>query len=92
MTSRLDTAEDLWSKLMSGDQPAQGPNVAARRQGRPPHQQKADERTRLVREMTDQRMANVARLRQARLNKDADDASQAALGVPTKKRRAGPAS
>ncbi len=95
MTSRLDTAEDLWSKLMSGDQPSQGKNVPGFRQVQTPHQQKADDRTRLVREMTDastdQRLANVARLRQARLNKEAEDKSQAASAVPTKKHRDGPA-
>jgi hypothetical protein len=50
----------------------------------------------LVREITDaatgQRVANVARLRQARLDKEAEDKSQAASAVSTKKHRGGPAS
>lgn len=94
MTSRIETAEDLWNKLMSGEplRDAAAPGV---RQVQSPHQQRTDDRTRLVREMTDaatgQRVANVARLRQARLSKEAEDKSQAASAVPTKKRRGGPA-
>jgi hypothetical protein len=95
MTSRLDTAEHLWSKLMSGDQPSQEKNVPGFRPVQTPHERKADDRTRLVREITDaatdQRVANVARLRQARLNKEAEDKSQAAPAAPTKKRGGGPA-
>lgn len=96
MTSRFDNAEDLWNRLMSGEQPSQVVSVPTYRQVQNPHQKKADDRTRLVREITDaatdQRVANVARLRQARLNKEAEDKSRAALAAPTKKRRGGPVS
>jgi hypothetical protein len=96
MTSRIHAAEDMWNKLMSGEQPSHGTNVPACCQGQTARQQKADERTRLVCEMTDaapvQRVANVARLRQARLNKEAEDTSQAASTVRTTRCRGGSAS
>jgi hypothetical protein len=54
-----------------------------------PSERKADERTRVVREMTDaateQRSTTTARLKAARLGKEAEDRAQAALEPPKKK-------
>ena len=90
MSSHQDDAEERWKRLMSGEQPSHVMSVPASRQVQTPHERKADERTRLVREMTDeatnQRLANMARLREARLNKDAADRSQATSGEPRKGR------
>jgi hypothetical protein len=52
-------------------------------------ERKADERTRAVREMTDseteKRLTTTARLKAARLGKEAEDRAQAALEAATKK-------
>lgn len=90
MTSRTDTAEEQWKRLMAGEQPSRVMSVPASRQVQTPHEIKADERTRLVREMTDdatdQRLANVARLREARLSKEAQDkADDKAQAAPRKR-------
>ena len=95
MTSRLETAEQQWNRLMSGEQPSREVRVPASRQVQSPHEIKADQRTRLVRGMTedatDLRLANVARLRQARLDKEAHDKAQAASTMSATKRQSGPA-
>ena len=53
MSSRQETAEEQWNRLMAGEQPSQMMSVPASRQVQTPQQRKDDERTRLVREMTD---------------------------------------
>ena len=96
MSSRQETAEEQWNRLMAGEQPSQMMSVPASRQVQTPQQRKDDERTRLVREMTDEaaeeRLAKVARLKQARLDKEASDKAQAALGTSKAQRRSPSAS
>ena len=76
---------------MAGTRPTESAVPAFKPQSSP-SERKADERTRLVREMTDaateKRSAATARLKEARLGKEADDRAQAALQPPKKK--AGP--
>jgi hypothetical protein len=80
---------------MSGEQPSQTMSVPASRQVQTPHEMKADQRTRLVRGMSEdaasERLANVARLRKARLDKEADDKAQAELAASARRRQGGPA-
>ena len=96
MATRLETAEEQWKRLMGGDQPSQVMSVPASRQVQTPQERKGDERTRMVREMTDEaaeeRLAKGARLRQARLDKEASDRAQAPLAASTAKRRSTPVS
>ena len=83
MTSPKDTADSLWLRATSQ---VQRPSTDAWYPGQSPagqrsHHVKADETTRKVRELnnaaTDQRHANVARLKQARLDKEAEDQARA---------------
>ena len=80
---------------MSGEQPSQVMRVPASRQVQTLQEMKADQRTRLVRGMTeeaaDQRLANMARLRKARLDREAHDKAQADLAAPTTRRPSDPA-
>ena len=95
MTSRIDAAEEQWSRLMAGLEPSQVMSVPASRQVQTPGEVKADQRARLVRNMTDEaaeeRLAKVARLRQARLDKEAHDKAQAASTSGVAKPRDGSA-
>lgn len=95
MTSRIDAAEEQWTRLMGGQKPSQVMSVPASSQNQTPGELKADQRTRLVRDMTDeaaeQRLAKVARLRQARLDKEAHDKAQAILAAGATKPRNGSA-
>ena len=91
MTSRQNTAERLWLELMFEDRQ---PLTAKPSDARPrlaPHEVKANETTRVARALTDAvaelRQANTARLRQARLGQEAEDAARAALTPPKKARR-----
>ena len=94
MTSRQDTAEEQWNRLMAGSQPTQVMSVPASRQVQTALELRADQRSHLVRGMADeaaeQRLAKVARLRQARLDKEASDKAQAALAVSAGTSRAKP--
>ena len=91
MKPRPDASNAEWlEKFMSGTKPVETAAPTFRSQGSPA-QQKADERTRLVREMTDaateKRLAMTARLKAARLGKEAEDRAQAALEPPKAKRK-----
>ena len=92
MTKRRPDASDAgWlERFMSGTEPVKTAAPGFRPQSSP-SQQKADERTRVVREMTDaateKRLATTARLKAARLGKEAEDRAQAALEPPKKKRK-----
>ena len=92
MTKRRPDASDAgWlERFMSGTKPVATAAPAFRPQSSP-SQQKADERTRVVPEMTDaateKRLATTARLKAARLGKEAEDRAQAALEPPKKKRK-----
>ena len=88
MTKKQPDASDTgWlEKFMAGTKPVETAIPAFRPQASP-SERKADERTRAVREMTDaateKRQAATARLKTARLEKEAQDRAQAAL-APTK--------
>ena len=90
MTKKAPDASDPdWlEKFMAGTKPAETAVPAFRPQSSP-SERKADERTRVVREMTDaaseKRSATTARLKAARLGKEAEDRAQAALEPPKKK-------
>lgn len=90
MTKKLPDASDAgWlQRFMSGTKPVETAAPAFRPQ-LSPSERKADERTRAVREMTgaatEKRLAITARLKAARLQKEAEDRAQAAL-EPTKKK------
>lgn len=75
MPSPQETAEEQWNRLMVYKQPSQAMSVPAPMQDQTPFEAKADQRTRLVRGMIDEaaeeRRAKVARLRQARLDREA---------------------
>ena len=92
MTKRPSDASNAgWlERFMSGTKSVETAAPTFRSQSSP-SQQKADERTRLVREMTDaateKRLATTARLKAARLGKEAEDRAQAALEPPKKKRK-----
>ena len=79
---------DWLERFMAGTTPVTT-GVPAFRPQPSPSERKADERTRLVREMTDgateQRLTTTARLKAARLAKEAEDRAQAALETATKK-------
>ncbi|EYD76333.1 hypothetical protein Rumeso_02091 [Rubellimicrobium mesophilum DSM 19309] len=86
-----DASNAGWlERFMSGTKPVETAAPTFRPQTSP-SQQKADERTRLVREMTDaateKRLATTARLKAERLGKEAEDRAQAALEPPKKKRK-----
>lgn len=85
MTAPKDTADSLWLHATSQ---ARQPWAAARHPGEKPHHAKADETTLKVRELTkaatDQRHANIARLKQARLDKEAEIQGSAAPSAPAK--------
>lgn len=86
-----DPADTAWlERFMAGTTPVEAGTQAFRPQ-LSPSERKADERTRLVREMTDvateKRLATTARLKAARLGKEAEDRAQAALEPPKKKGR-----
>ena len=88
---RPDGSDASWlERFMSGTKPVETAAPTFRSQTSL-SQQKADERTRLVREMTDaateKRLATTARLKAARLGKEAEDRAQAALEPPKKKRK-----
>ena len=78
---------DWLERFMAGTTPAKA-GVPAFRPQPSPSERKADERTRLVREMTDseteKRLTTTARLKAARLGKEAEDRAQAALAAATK--------
>lgn len=90
MTKKVPDASnpDWLEKFMAGTKPAEIAVPAFRPQSSP-SERKADERTRVVREMTDaaseKRSATTARLKAARLGKEAEDQAQAALEPPKKK-------
>lgn len=90
MTKQRPDASDVgWlERFMSGTKPVETAAPAFRPQSSP-SERKADERTRTVREMTDaateKRQATTARLKAARLEKEAEDRAEAAL-EPTKKK------
>ncbi len=81
---------DWLERFMAGTTPVKT-GVPAFRPQPSPSERKADERTRAVREMTDseteKRLATTARLKAARLGKEAEDRAQAALDPPKKKRK-----
>lgn len=84
-----DPSDTAWlEQFMAGTKPVKTAALAFRPQ-LSPSERKADERTRLVREMTDaateKRLATTARLKAARLGKEAEDRAQAALEMPKKK-------
>jgi hypothetical protein len=90
MTKKLpDSSEPGWlERFMAGTTPVERAVPAFRPQPSP-SERKADERTRVVREMTDaateKRSTTTARLKAARLEKEAGDRAQAALEPPKKK-------
>ena len=89
--SRPDASDAGWlERFMSGTKPVETAAPAFRPQ-LSPSERKADERTRVARQMTDadteKRSALTARLKAARLEKEAEDRAQAALEVPKKKRK-----
>lgn len=90
MTSRQNTAERLWLELISGHEPSSTAKSSEVRLPRTPHESKANETTRVARALTDKttelRQANTARLRQARLSKEAEDRAHAAVAPPKKGR------
>ncbi len=95
MTKKVpDPSDAAWlERFMAGTAPVAA-DVPAYRPQLSPAERKADERTRLVREMTDaateERRTSTARLRAARLAKEAEDRAQAALEPPrTKGKRKG---
>ena len=86
---RPDGSDASWlERFMSGTKPVETA-VPAFRPKLSNSEHKADERTRAVREMTDaateKRQAATARLKAARLGKEAEDRAQAALEPPKKK-------
>ena len=88
---RPDASDAGWlERFMSGTKPVSTAAPAFRPQSSPT-QAKADERTRVVREMTDaateKRLATTARLKAARLEKEAADRALAALDPPKRKRK-----
>ena len=91
MTKKLpDTSADAWlERFMAGTQP-DGTGVPAFRPQSTAFERKADERTELVRQMTDaateKRLATTERLKAMRLGKEAEDRAQAALAPPKKGR------
>lgn len=85
-----DSSDSAWlERFMAGTKPVKTAAPAFRPQSSP-SEHKTDERTRLVREMTDaateKRSTATARLKAARLAKEAEDQAQAALDPPKKKR------
>ena len=78
---------DWLERFMAGTTPVKT-GVPAFRPQPSPSERKADERTRAVREMTDseteKRLTTTARLKAARLGKEAEDRAQAALVAATK--------
>ena len=92
MTSGQDTAERLWLELLSGHAPSSTAKPAEVRLPRTPRESKAIETTRVARALIDKttelRQANMARLRQARLSKEAEDRTHAAPAQPKKARKA----
>ena len=84
------TNSDWLERFMAGTTPATT-GVPAFRPQPSPSERKAEERTRAVREMTDseteKRLTTTARLKAARLGKEAEDRAQAALEPPKKKRK-----
>jgi hypothetical protein len=94
MTSRRSGAERLWLELMSGDPQPSAAKPSEVRLRQTPQEASAHETTRAARALTDEatglRQASTARLRQARLDKRAEDAIRLALAPPkTARRRAG---
>ena len=91
MTKQRSNGSDAgWlERFMSGTKPVETAAPAFRPK-LSPSEHKSDERTRAVREMTDaateKRQATTARLKAARLGKEADDRDQAALEPPSKKK------
>jgi hypothetical protein len=83
MTTPKDTADSLWLRATS---PIRRPWAAAGSAGQKPGHVKVDESTRRVRELTAaataQRQASVTRLKQARLDKEADDEARVAPSAP----------
>jgi hypothetical protein len=79
---------DWLERFMAGTTPVTT-GVPAFRPQPSPSERKADERTRAVREMTDteteKRLSTTARLKAARLAKEAEDRAQAALEAAPKK-------
>ena len=78
-----DTSDSAWlERFMAGTEPVETAVPTFRPQSSP-SERRADERTRVVREMTDaateKRSAATARLKAARLEKEAEDRAQAAL-------------
>ena len=89
--SRPDNSDAGWlERFMSGTKPGDTAAPAYRPQPSA-SERKADERTRAVREMTEaateKRSALTARLKAARLGKEAEDRAQAALEPPKKQRK-----
>ena len=89
MTKKLpDPSNEAWlEQFMAGTQPV-GIGTPAFRPQLSPAERKADERTELVRLMTDaateKRLTTTERLKAMRLAKEAQDRAQAALVLPKK--------
>ena len=90
MTKKLpDPSDASWlERFMAGTQPVAS-GVPAFRPQPSPTERKADERTHLVRQMTDaataERSTTTERLKAMRLGKEAEDRAQAALKKPKAK-------
>lgn len=87
---RPDGSDAGWlERFMSGTKPVQTAALAFRPK-LSPSEHKSDERTRAIRSITDaateKRQATTARLKAARLGKEAEDRAQAALEPPPKKK------
>ena len=91
MTSRTDDLHPLWFESLSGERPAAIAAVPPHRRVLTPAEVKARETTRVAREFTDaeaeQRQAQVARLKQARLEKEAQEEAAKAAERPKAKRK-----
>ena len=91
MTSRSDDLHPLWFESLGGERPAAIAAVPPHRRVLTPAEVKATETNRAAREFIDaeseQRQAQVARLKQARLEKEAEEKSALAAAPPVKKTR-----
>jgi hypothetical protein len=91
MTSRSDTLHDLLFEGLTAEAPSTIAEVPPHRRVLTPAERKAAETTRVAREATEaeaeQRQAQVARLRRARLEREAVDKAAAAAAPPKKTRK-----
>jgi hypothetical protein len=90
VANRTDALERLFDSLAQ-HQPAEVAGVPAHNRVLTPAERRAEETTRVAREITDgeaeKRQADVGRLRAARLARDAEAAEAAAAAAPVKKTR-----